>query len=75
MDAAGQPLSGYELGVDAEMPHHNHGMNVRPKISQISPGTWLADPLLFHMPGRWELIFDVKKDGRVSRAQTTLELE
>ena len=75
VDAAGQPLSGYELGVDAEMPHHNHGMNVRPKISQISPGTWLADPLLFHMPGRWELIFDVKKDGRVSRAQTTLELE
>ncbi len=75
VDATGQPLNGFDLRVDAEMPHHHHGMNVRPKISPIAPGVWRADPLLFHMPGRWELIFDVKKNGRVSRAQTTLELE
>ncbi|MCE9619000.1 MAG: FixH family protein [Planctomycetes bacterium] len=75
VDADGKPLEGYELRCDAEMPQHNHGMNVVPKVTQVSPGHWRAEPLLFHMPGRWELIFDLKKDGRVRRNQATLELE
>jgi len=31
--------------------------------------------LRFHMPGRWELYFDVTRDGVLERAQIDLELE
>jgi hypothetical protein len=31
--------------------------------------------MLFHMPGRWQLLFDVERDGRVERLSTEMELE
>jgi sugar lactone lactonase YvrE len=75
LDAQGRPLEGVELRCDAEMPQHRHGMNVVPRAMAIAPGRWRVEPLLLHMPGRWELLFDLKRDGRVRRGQTTLELE
>ena len=48
--------------LDAWMPAHRHGMNYRPKLSVIAPGHYRADGLLFHMPGRWELLFDLGGD-------------
>ena len=62
------------IEVDAEMPHHGHGMNFIPQVSG-SNGAWIAKGLLFHMPGRWELSIDVLKDGITERAQWTLEIE
>ena len=54
------------LTVDAQMPEHRHGMNYRPSVTRLAPGRWRAEGLMFHMPGRWELIFTV--DGeRLSR--------
>jgi hypothetical protein len=47
--------------VDAHMPEHRHGMNYRPSLKQLAPGRWRAEGLLFHMPGRWELVFDVQE--------------
>lgn len=43
--------------IDAWMPAHRHGMNYRPSVSATGPGSWRAEGLLFHMPGRWELRF------------------
>jgi hypothetical protein len=58
------------------MPHHGHGMNVRPVIRESSSGCWSVDPMLLHMPGRWELCFDLAgPDARNRRSQTTLEVE
>lgn len=61
--AARQPGS---LRVDADMPAHRHGMNYRPRVVAVNPasGRYRAEGLLFHMPGRWRLIFDlVTTDG------------
>ncbi len=63
------------LQVDGEMPHHGHGMNVRAKVERTGPGTYRVVGMLFHMPGRWELSFDVTRDGVLERAQTTVEVE
>ena len=62
------------IHVDAEMPHHGHGMNFIPEISG-EPGHWVATGLLLHMPGRWEVSVDVLEDGRMERAQWTIEVE
>ena len=56
-----QPVAG--LRVDATMPEHRHGMNYRPSVRQVSPGRWRAEGLMFHMPGRWEFVFQ-PHDGR-----------
>lgn len=46
--------------VDARMPEHRHGMNYAPSVATVAPGRFVADGLLFHMPGRWTLSFDVR---------------
>jgi hypothetical protein len=46
-----------KLDVDATMPAHRHGMNSAPTVKATAPGRWRAEGLLFHMPGRWELLF------------------
>ena len=40
------------------MPAHRHGMNYRATVSTLSPGVYRAEGLMFHMPGRWRVIFD-----------------
>ena len=47
------------LKVDAHMPEHRHGMNYRPEVKRLAPGRWHAEGLMFHMPGKWELVFFV----------------
>lgn len=75
-DSAGRPAEGVSLIVDCTMPHHGHGMNVRPVATAIGPGRWKVEPMLLHMPGRWELSFDLARpDGRVRRSQCSLEVE
>ena len=61
--------------VDAEMPEHRHGMNYRPALHDIGGGRYLAEGLLFHMPGRWQLLFDVERDGRRTRLTGDIVLE
>lgn len=61
--------------VDAEMPEHRHGMNYRALVTAEAPGRYRADGLLFHMPGRWELIFEVRASGRSDRLTRSIELE
>jgi len=63
------------LEVDAIMPEHGHGMNVQPAIKSLGGGRFRAEGLLFHMPGKWELHFDITRDGITSRAQTEIVLE
>lgn len=45
------------LRVDADMPAHRHGMNYKPTVQALGDGRFVAQGLMFHMPGRWRLRF------------------
>jgi hypothetical protein len=50
-----------ELRVDAHMPEHRHGMNYKASVKpQSEAGHYRAEGLMFHMPGKWEFLFDVR---------------
>ncbi|MCX7274761.1 MAG: hypothetical protein NTV19_16680 [Burkholderiales bacterium] len=53
-----------DLHIDATMPEHQHGMNYAPRIVRQGGGDFRADGLLMHMPGRWQLRFEPRIDGR-----------
>lgn len=61
--------------VDADMPEHRHGMNYRPTLAAKGEGRWVAEGLLFHMPGRWRLTFDVEHGRGRTRLATEIVLE
>jgi hypothetical protein len=63
------------LRVDARMPEHRHGMNYRPRVVKKADGLYVAEGLLFHMPGLWQLMFDVERGGRTDRLMTDIDLE
>jgi hypothetical protein len=60
--------------VDAQMPEHRHGMNYRPSVKPQGGGRWRVEGLMFHMPGRWELQFDVQAAGRTERLLDSVAL-
>lgn len=62
------------INIDAGMPHHRHGMNVAPEITQRADGTWLAQGMLMHMPGEWQVYVDCFKNGRLERTQWSMWL-
>ncbi|HUN67962.1 MAG TPA: hypothetical protein VMU46_04135 [Burkholderiales bacterium] len=47
------------IKLDAWMPEHKHGMNYRPDLKPLGAGSYRSDGWLFHMPGRWEFVFDL----------------
>ena len=63
------------LRVDAHMPEHKHGMNYRVTVTPAEGARYLAEGFLFHMPGRWELVFELRADGRTDRAMRSIVLE
>ena len=42
------------------MPEHRHGMNYAPSVTRLGPQRWRAEGLMFHMPGKWEFIFELR---------------
>jgi len=56
-----------EVRVDGHMPEHRHGMNYKASIKEGPGGRYRAEGLMFHMPGRWELIFELRAAGRTDR--------
>src|SRR5688572_19489445 len=55
------------IKVDAHMPEHRHGMNYAPEVKPLGAGRWRAEGLMFHMPGKWEFVFEVRAAGRSDR--------
>ncbi|MEO7852715.1 MAG: hypothetical protein ABIR94_10765 [Rubrivivax sp.] len=64
-----------EVRVDAQTPEHRHGMNYRASVRPLGNGSYRAEGLLFHMPGRWNLIFDVRRGNTVLRLSQALQVE
>ena len=61
------PVTAKLVRVDATMPEHRHGMNYRPEIQSLGGGRWRVDGLMFHMAGRWELVFEVAAGATTTR--------
>lgn len=57
------PAQAVPTRVDATMPEHRHGMNYKASLHDLGRGRWRVNGLLWHMPGRWELRFDVQHEG------------
>jgi hypothetical protein len=71
----GTPLPA-EVRVDASMPEHRHGMNYRPGVAARGQGLYHAEGLMFHMPGRWELVFELRGAGAAPlRLAQSLQVE
>jgi hypothetical protein len=69
------PLTGAEVLVSAWMPDHGHGMNRRPRATEIAPGRYRVRGVLLHMGGFWQLFIDVIQGGVSERAQFEITLE
>lgn len=63
------------LRVDAAMPEHRHGMNTQAVTTPSGAGRFGVEGLLLHMPGRWELYFDITDGAVTERAQLDFILE
>lgn len=73
----GRPLAAsVRVLADAEMPHHGHGMNLRPGVTRRNADAYfVVDSMLFHMTGRWVLAVDVEEDGVMERTQWYVDIE
>ncbi len=69
------PAEGLSVQVDARMPAHGHGMNRVPRVARQPDGSYSAEGMLFHMPGHWELYFDITRGGTSERAQFDIDLK
>jgi hypothetical protein len=65
----------HAVRVDAVMPEHRHGMNYRAVVVAQGPAQYRADGLMFHMPGRWDLLFDLVTAAGTERLIATTEVE
>jgi hypothetical protein len=63
------------LRVDASMPEHRHGMNYKASVANLPGGRFRADGLMFHMAGRWELVFELRGAGRTDRLSRSVVVE
>jgi hypothetical protein len=71
----GQAAAPGEVRVDAQMPEHKHGMNYKPSVAALGNGLYRAEGLMFHMPGRWELVFELRGTGMPLRLAQTLQID
>jgi hypothetical protein len=63
------------LRVDAQMPAHRHGMNYRARVAPQGDGRYRAEGLLFHMPGKWQFVFDLERPSRTERLTADVVVE
>ena len=79
MDLAVCPKGGQAapeaVRVDAYMPEHRHGMNYKTTVKSTAAGQYQAEGFMFHMPGRWEFIFEVRSAGKTDRVTRSVTLE
>ena len=75
LDGNGSPLTDplTQIALDADMPEHGHGMKVAPTLEE-KDGWIHASPLLFHMPGLWEIYVDRKTGHVTERAQLSFKV-
>ena len=63
------------LRVDGFMPDHNHGMNYKAVVKPAGSGRYEAAGMMFHMPGKWDYIFEVRGAGKSDRLTHSVVLQ
>ena len=71
---SGQPAP-EGVQIDGFMPEHNHGMNYKAVVKPSANGRYEASGLMFHMPGKWDFIFDVRGGGKTDRVTHSVMLQ
>jgi YtkA-like len=71
----GDALPPASVAVDAYMPEHGHGMNYKAAVKPTGNAHYRADGLMFHMPGRWDLIFYLQSGDKTERLTRSIALE
>ncbi len=61
--------------VDATMPEHRHGMNYRPQITPLGDGRFRVEGMMFHMAGRWQLVFEVLAGKVATRLPDDVQID
>jgi len=69
------PLEDAQLRVRGWMPDHGHGMKRQARAVRQDDGSFRVSGLLFHMPGLWQLLFDVVRPGHPERVEFEVVLE
>jgi hypothetical protein len=70
----GQPAP-ESVRVDGFMPEHNHGMNYKAAVTPAGNGRYDAAGMMFHMPGKWDFIFEVRGGGKSDRLTHSISLQ
>jgi hypothetical protein len=70
----GQPAP-ETVRVDGFMPDHNHGMNYKAAVKPAGAGRYDAAGMMFHMPGKWDFIFEVRGAGKTDRMTHSVMLQ
>jgi hypothetical protein len=70
----GQPAP-ETVRVDGFMPEHNHGMNYKTVVKPAGAGRYDAAGMMFHMPGKWDFVFEVRGGGKTDRMTHTVVLQ
>jgi len=71
---AGEPAP-EGVRVDGYMPDHNHGMNYKVVVKPAGGGRYEAAGMMFHMPGKWDFIFEVRGGGKADRLTHSVVLQ
>lgn len=58
------PAQPSDVQVDAIMPAHQHGMNYTPQVTVLGSGRFAVERMVFHMPGLWEIRFEIEFEDR-----------
>ena len=54
--AAGEPVTGAQIGFDGGMPQHGHGFPTQPRVTEeLGNGRYRLDGVKFSMTGWWEM--------------------
>ena len=69
------PVDAVLRRVDVAMPEHRHCMNYRSSLQSTGGGRWRAEGLMLHMPGRWELRFEVDAGDKHATLRQSITLQ
>lgn len=74
-DSRQKPLEDAKVVIDCRMPAHRHGMKHDVDLVHQGEGRYLAEGMLCHMLGHWEIYVDVTMGRLTERAQWDIELQ
>lgn len=74
-DPSGVAVNEPEIEISGGMPDHDHGMPTLPRITRtLDNGRLLLQGVRFHMPGNWQLLFEIRTTNGNDSAEFNFSL-